>query len=449
MPKKRGHGSGALYYLPSKKLWRGVAEVPEEGRGDKKRVQKYVHSKSQSECRRKLEDLIAEIEEHGTPVDKSVTVADWAQVWLTDHARPHVDPSTFAGYSSAVRRWIDPTIGHKKIATVKPSDVTAVHSAMRDANRATSTAKGVHVALSQMLEQARREGLCRKNVALDVTPPGGKGKAAAKRKAKNRDSLPLVQAAKILTTAADDDLASLWWLKLLGGPRQTEGLGTLLEDYDPEGRVIYINWKLEEVPKRHGCGSALSDGAWPCGKIRGAACPEAVWQIPDVFEMRHLFGRWCLTRPKSVVGREIPLIPQHADLIDAYIARHAKEPNPHGLLWRNPDGQPILKKPDAQEWRQLLKRSGVITEEQAHPGMSPVDGHMARHTTVTLLASLNVDFQIIGEIVGHSTEEVTKIYRHARLDEKRKAVALLGDLVLPGSPPALAPSAAHGDRPTA
>lgn len=436
MPKKRGHGQGALYYLPSKKMWRGVAELPEEARNGKKRAQKYVHAKSQTECRRKLEELLEEIDTHGMAVDRSVTVAQWSQTWLEDHARPHVDPSTYAGYASAVRKWINPTIGHKKVATLKPSDVIEVHKALRTAGRATSTARGAHIVMSRSLEQARRQGLCRRNVADDVDPPGGRGKAAGKRRKRNRDSLPLTQAANILTAARDDDRGSLWWLKLLGGPRQTEGLGTLLEDYDRDAGVIYVNWKLEEVTKAHGCG-VQRGGEWPCGRIRGSACPDGDWRIPDDFEYRHIVGRWCLTRPKSVVGREIPLIPQHVDLIDAYLERHRDEPNPHGLLWRKSDGMPYFKKEDSQEWRNLLHRAGVITADQTAPGKSPVDGHMARHTTVTLLASLNVDFHLIGEIVGHSTEEVTKIYRHARLEEKRAAVQLLGDLVLPSGRPAI------------
>lgn len=435
MPKKRNHGDGALYYVKSKGLWRGVIDLPDPHPVTGKRQQKSVSSKSQKTCREKLDKLRDEIATHGAPADKTVTVEQWSRTWLADHALPHVDPNTYSGYASAVRRWIVPTIGHKKVGTLRPSDITDVHKRLRAAGRATSTSRGVHVVMSRMFEQARREGLCGRNVAELVDPPGGRGKAAGKRKARTREAIPLDDAAGILKTCADDDLASLWWLKMLGGPRQGELIGARIEDWDSAERTYYVRWKLEQVAKRHNCGQETSRG-WPCGKKQGAACPDAEWRIPDDFEMIPLRGRWCLTRPKSIVGRAVPVIPQVADMIDDYIARHAGDPNPYGLIWRTPEGLPIATRDDAQEWRNLLHRAGVIDESQLAPGASVVDGHMARHTTVTLLASLGVDFQIIGEIVGHSSEEVTRIYRHANAKEKAQAMQRLGDLVL-GTPRAL------------
>ncbi|WP_330474735.1 tyrosine-type recombinase/integrase [Terrabacter sp. C0L_2] len=54
--------------------------------------------------------------------------------------------------------------------------------------------------------------------------------------------------------------------------------------------------------------------------------------------------------------------------------------------------------------------------------------HDLRHTCVTLLLTEGVAPHIVQEIVGHSAIDVTMtIYAHTSLDEKRKALQLLGE----------------------
>jgi site-specific recombinase XerC len=426
MPKKRGHGSGALYYSKSKKLWRGVVDLePDELTG--KRRQREVSSRSQRVCREKLDALIAEIEEHGAPVDKKITVTAYAHTWLRDYVEPNVDPSTHAGYKSYLNRWILPQLGRRPIAGLRPSDVTAVHNSIRAAGKASATVKRVHVTLNLMLEQARREGLCKRNVALDAPPPKEKQKVA-----RTRDSISVDGAAAILELATEDDLASYWWFKLLEGPRQGESLGAVLEDLDLQRGSYSVNWKLEQLTKRHDCGPQDSRGAWPCGKKQGAACSAAKWQVPHQFDMRPVHGRWALTRPKSKTGRYIPLLPQVNVKIAEYLHDHPDKANPHGLIWRKADGLPYLPKDELAAWRNLLHRAGILTAEQTVPGKSPIDGHWARHTTVTILMMLSGDSQLVGEIVGHSSREVTEIYRHADPSEKHALMQRLGTHVLGG-----------------
>lgn len=423
MPKRRGHGDGALYKLESRGLWRGVIDAGYDAEG--KRVQKYVHAKSQRECKARLDELRREIAQYGAPLDKKVTVTDWSDRWLATVQRD-VDPKTYSGYAGIVTNWIRPTIGRKRVATLKPSDVRAVLSAILDAGRSTSRARQAHVVMSLMLDAARVERLCAKNVAADV-------KKIALKQA-DRESIPTPQALAILRAAAEmpNSAGSRWWFKLLAGPRQGEVTGATIDDLHLDDGYYLLQWKLEELVREHGC-----DGT--CGYKRGANCPQARWRVPDGFENRHLEGRFHLTRPKSVKGqRVVPLIPQLGEAIRRHLDATADIPNPHRLIWRNPDGSPITARQDAQEWRDLLVTAGVITPAESVPGGTRLTGHCARHTTVTILASLGVDMQIIGEIVGHSSQQVTEIYRHAHATEKRAAMEALGGvwgeaLALPGS----------------
>lgn len=417
MPKTRGHGDGGLYQIRNKTMWRGVLDLGFDEDG--KRIQKYVHSKSKKACRDKLDELKREIEEHGAPLDKQVTVEVWAAKWLETVAKPNVDPKTYSSYASMSKKWIVPTLGRKKVSSLKPSDVRTLRQVMTDAGKSVSMLRQGHIILSLMLDAAKGEGLCRENVAKDVKKPGAtKGKTAVKRGA-----FSTVEAIRILQAAADlgDTEGSRWWFKLLTGQRQGEILGATIDDLDLDDGLYAVNWKLEDLRRDHGC-----EGE-PCGKKYAAYCPQAVWRVPDDYEKIHLQGAWHLTRPKSKTGRVAPLIPPLVEVMRRHLAATADVPNPHGLVWHKVDGSPILPIDDNQAWRDLLLSAGIITADEAVPSGTEKTGHWARHTTVTILASLGVDMQLIGEIVGHSSTEVTEIYRHASAAEKKAAMALVAE----------------------
>lgn len=414
MPKTRSHGDGGLYEIRGGKLWRGVVDGGYDDDG--KRIQHQVTARTKSEAARRLNALRAEIAEHGTPVGKSRTVAQWAPEWLATVAKPSIDPHTYADYASAVRRWIVPTLGRKRIDALRPSDVRALHRAMADAGRATSTQRGVHVALSLMLDAAKSERLCRVNVAEDVKRPGSRAVVRKTRGAfQTQQVLQILAAAAVMPNAA----GARWWFRMLTGARQGEILGAPLTSLDLDAGLYIVDWKLEELRREHGCGGT-------CRYRQGARCPQARWVIPDdEFERIPLTGAWHLTRPKSQTGRAVPLVPQLVEALRRWIAATADWPNPHGLIFRNPDGSPILPKNDQQGWRDLLVAAQIIGPDEAVPGGTELTGHWSRHTVVTVLRALDVDWQTIGEILGQSSAQVVAMYTHVSEGEKRAAMGAL------------------------
>jgi integrase len=415
MPKTRDHGTGALYEIRGGKLWRGVLDLGL--RPDGSRDQQYVHARTKKACTKKLEDLKTHIAAYGVPPGKATTVAEWAPHWLETVAKVDVDPKTYSNYKSLLKVWIIPAIGRKKLSALTSSDVRAVRAAILK-ERSTSQAKQAHTVISLMLDAAKADRLIRDNVADDVR--------TVKLIQEDREPLTTEQALRVLQVAAamPDSAGSRWWFKLLAGQRQGEILGATLADLDLESRLYAVEWKLEELIREHGC---TEDGRPPaCGFKRGAACPQARWRVPDGFEKRQIKGRLHLTRPKSRTGRVAPLIPQLAEAIRRHIDATSHWPNPHGLIWRHPDGTPFLPAEDAQQWKDLLVEAGVIKPEEAKPGGTKLTGHVARHTTVTILATLGVDTRVIGEIVGHSSERITQMYRKVLAKEKRAAMEALG-----------------------
>lgn len=422
VPKKRNHGDGGLYFIKSRGLWRGVVDVGYHPDG--RRKQRSVTAKTQTDARTKLRELQAEIAEHGAPLDKAVTVEQWAERWLTGVCAPHMKPAAFAGYQSAVHKWIIPTLRKKKVSALRPSDVRAVTQAILDAGLAVSSAQKSYAVLSSMLEAARKDGIASKNVAKDVTPPGtGENE---------RDALTTDTALRILRAALDRPDGVRWWFAILTGMRQGERLGATLDSIDLDRHEFTVQWSLSQVTFRHGCGG-------DCGRIRAGSCPNRKLQIAPGMTHRQLDGRLCIVRPKSGRPRTFPLIDGLETELTKYLAG-ATHPNPHGLIWRNKDGSPITPEQDQAEWRSLLLAAGVITSAQAlEPRLRPAGTpdtpttHFARHTTATALMELGVDAKVIGEIVGHVSTRTTQRYQHVSTAEARRALEALtarfGELV--------------------
>jgi hypothetical protein len=95
------------------------------------------------------------------------------------------------------------------------------------------------------------------------------------------------------------------------------------------------------VPIEHGCGDD-ADGKWRYGKARAGSCSARRLRISDGFAYEQLNGRLCLIRPKSGKPRYVPLMPALAEFLRRYLVSTGDRPNPCGLVWRKPNGEPYL-----------------------------------------------------------------------------------------------------------
>lgn len=440
MPKQRGSGEGGLYPVfkhgcdpaqpcgkparecpKAKSMFRGVVDVgfwP-----DGRRRQKTVYGRTKTDARDKLRRLQTEIAQYGAPLDKNVTVEQWAKHWLETVCRPTLKPAALRAYTSTVNKWIVPTIGKKRLAQLRPSDLRAVYSAIDKAGLVSMGAKA-HTVMSSMLEAARLDGAIRANIAHDVIAP--------KEAKVDRDALTTDAALRVLQTAARHVDGTRWWIALLAGLRQGERTGATLDSIDFENHTFTARWSLTEAKFEHGCGEP-ADGAWPCGMKRGGSCPQRALVLARNLEHRPLDGRLILVRPKSGKPRTFPMIPQLEEALKRYLEATADAPNPHGLIWRAPDGSPITPNEDQAAWRDLLREAGLITPEQVAPPKDRPAGtpdvpttHWARHTTATVLMELGVPSKVIGEIVGHASVRITERYQHVTSKEAQAAMDAIG-----------------------
>ena len=395
---------------------------------------KTYSCKKYVDANKRLTELLQERARFGSANNSSITLGAYAEQWLERRQRD-ADPKTFANYRTIVRKHLLP-YHRQKMASLTSGACDRIVNGLRITKKVNgkeqrvkaslSLRKQVHTTLNQICKSAVSDRILPTNPMGGVPTPKDKDISlvdSRKNEANERTAFTVDEAKRILKAANDLGVrnAAKEWFRLCTGMRPGEILGASIQDLElgqmngvPYGEYA-VNWKLEELKKEHGCGNPDRHGVYPCGYKRGAACPQWRWRIPDGFDMIELTGRWCLTPPKSKRGRKVPIIPALAQTLEAYLEATDDIPNPYGLLFRHDDGTPIEPEEDLENFRQLLENAGVPNAEHR-------SRHETRHTVVTILMSMGVDYGLVEEIVGHSSRLMVEHYRHAGLKERLSAM---------------------------
>lgn len=419
MAKRRGAGDGALYKRRSDGLWIGRVDVP-PGPDGKRKVKSVAH-KDRAIAAEKLRKLQAQVAEGTLITTPASTVGEWLDYWLANIHRSRVKPGTRQDYARIIRAYIKPEIGKKKLNALESEDVLAMEQAI--ATRSTRTAQMAHHILNRALNDAVLWKRCSRNPAAVVPTP-----THSKQK---RDPFQLDEARRILVAAEEIEaegsgpaFASRWVASFLTGARKSELLGLTWDRVDFDNATIDLAWQLQQLPQRHGCGTQ-SAGVWPCGRVKGAYCPEREYDIDpgdDVIICHRGLG-WI--RPKTAAGKRLtPLIDPLARRLQAHRQATADQPNPHNLVWHHRDGRPISHKDDHELWQELLCRAGIRQAD------SPtIDQHRTRNTTLTILLDAGVDPHVVNATVGHSDVAMTRGYQYVDLTLARQAFGNLSVLL--------------------
>jgi integrase len=416
----RGKGEGGLSRIPSDKskplqYWEATLELPPNGVDARPRWR--VRRKSKPEAMRLLREAQAELERTGHLATNIPTVEAWAATWLKMVEKRYA-PKTMNNWRGLIANHIVPVIGPRKLNKLVPADVRLVHDRMtKKLGLSSTSALQVHRVLALTLKAAMREGIVSRNVATLVDAP--------LKAPKNTKALSLDEGLRVLDAVKNEHNGSLWAAFLLTGAREGEILGLqpdrIKERLRGKDRMLAMefSWQLQRYTWEHGC--IDKNGAPTCARKRGADCPRKKVTLPDDYEGFNVVGGLWMARPKTQSGwRTVPLVEPLRSIIFRHIEDTADEPNPHGLVWRQKNGNPIDPRECNRMWHELLERVGV----------PQVRLHDARHTTVMLLLLAGVDITIIRDILGHASSLTTEDYKIKALTEQHfGAMTSLTDLI--------------------
>lgn len=387
--KPQRYREGSLYQRASDGLWIGTLEAGYYPNGGRRRI--TVSAKTEAKARSKLRDRRLQLEREGhTGVSERTTIKAWADEWLPMVERT-LAPNAYTATASAVRRWIVPTIGHRRFAMLTPGDVRAVANAQRAAGRTSSTQRRTHSVLMSLLKAAQGEGHPVPARVLAVKAPAAN--------ANDRTDVPAADAKKMLYHSEQTGGRTARWLAAFTqGIRQGEALGLRWDAIDFDTEEIAVSWQLQTLRYRK-----------PRDRSSG-------FRVPDRYEAIQLDGPYHLVRPKSETSwRVIPMIPIMREALLRW--RDAAPDSPHGLVFPDTDGRPLSYKDDDAAWYALQEACGV-----AHPSGRRYTIHETRHTAAQLLLEAGIDPAIITAILGHSTIVTSRLYMHAKTTHTRDAL---------------------------
>ena len=370
---KRANGEGSVYETKDGR-WVG-ATYADTNTGGRKRV--VVYGRTRAEARKKLSDLQKELDAGVRVSVENWTVKAYLEYWLESVVKLNRAPKTYQGYDLVVRLHIGPRIGNKKLRALTVRDVRLWCQHLAGAGMQRRGVQFAHAVLRAGLQNAMRDELLTRNVAKLVQVPAPEYVVG--------QGLKPNDAKQLLAAAKSERLDALYVLALYLGLRRGELLGLQWEHVDLDAETLRVVQSLQRVG----------------GKLQ-------------------------LKAPKTRKSRRtVPLPPPVVEALKAHKIAQGKErlaagPDWHdtGMVFASAVGTPMEPDNLRRSWYRVRQ---VLPEPRPR-------FHDLRHTCVTLLLTEGVAPHIVQEIVGHSAIDVTMtIYAHTSLEEKRKALRLLGD----------------------
>lgn len=394
MSDRRDYRSGSVYQRTSDGRWVATIEAGWTETGARHRI--VLTAKTETAVKRKRRDRVLAMERGEVGTSTRETVKAWSEKYLEMRVRD-LSPKGYRAAASPVRKWIVPTIGHRRLDQLTPADVRAVHEAKRSHNLDPGD---VHRVLMTMLRAAIRDGYQVPPSVLAVKPP--------KASKSDRTAMTVEEGVACLKVAATMDRGSRWLFTLIYGARMGECLGLTRDAVDLDagsfGEAV-IEWQLQALPYNV-----------PRDRSSG-------FRLPDGYEVRHLVDSYHLVRPKSQRGwRVAPFLPLMRDGMKRALA--VAPENPWGLVWPGPDGRPMNDKHDRAEWWALQKAAGV-----AHPSGRPYHVHECRNFAATMLLEADVDEHVVTALLGHSTVATSRRYMSVRRKPMLEGLTRVGDLL--------------------
>jgi integrase len=345
---------------------------------------RHVTGKTRATVAKKVRELEKGRDSGSSPhVGKPPTLSEWLDHWLPNIAARRVRPRTLSSYQAAVDLHIKPGLGHHRLDRLQPEHLERFYVAMSAKGLAGGTILRTHRIVSRALKVAMQRGQVARNVATLVDAP-------TVRRAETPDPLDLDECRRVLQAAAGTRNAARWTVALALGLRQSEALGLRWSDVDLGRGTLSVRRGLHRVSGR-----------------------GLVFEEPKADRSRRTIA---LPAELTQALREHK-VAQQAE------RDHAKEFwEDHELVFAQPNGRPLDKKGDYNDWIKLLKRAEVRR----------VRLHDGRHTAATLLLSEGVHPRVVMELLGHAQmRTTTDIYSHvmpalAQEAAQRMSAALWG-----------------------
>jgi integrase len=324
-----------------------------------------------------------------------LTYGAFLATWLPA-IRSTVRSSTYESYERNIRRHIAPRLGTIPLQQLRPERLNAVYADLLDGGRldgsgglSVRSVQYLHTIVHRSLRDAVRWGKTTRNVADAADPPKGKS-------GKEMTTWTARQLSTFLGTLAGDRLEVAILLGATTGMRRGEVLGLRWADLDLDKGRLSVRQTLS-APRNPDTGQHVPRFEEPKTKRSKRSVPLPAQTVTAL--TRHWTEQ---LDERELVG---------AGWLDS------------GLVFAEPDGQPIHPDRFRKRFEHRVQRSGLPA----------IRFHDLRHTYATLALQAGIHAKVVSEILGHASISITlDTYSHAVPGLQESAADTVAALVFGG-----------------
>ena len=221
---KRSNGEGSVRENKARGRWEGRITTGMDPEG--KPVRRMVTGRTRREVLDRMREAQDATESGLDPAPVDLTVRRFLEQWVRDVLPGTVAATTEEQYANIVRLYIIPTIGQKRLRTLRAMDVAGMLRQLDEAGKAPNTRRLARSVLRRALRWAEAEGMVARNVAalangVKIGRPDNADKA-----------LTVAEARQLLAHVSGDRFEAAIVVGLSLGLRRGEILGLAWDDLD-------------------------------------------------------------------------------------------------------------------------------------------------------------------------------------------------------------------------
>lgn len=372
--KRRPKGTGAIYYLDSRKCYAGNTLV-DIGKGKTKK--KYVYGKTKTEVADKLRDIEYR-SKNGEFIIKDekeiVTFYDYADRMIEErYTLNEIRPSSYDRLQSTLRM-LDDISGYKLIE-ITEEDIKSFFKKKIKTYSQSSINKQFQL-LGSVMKLALKDGIISVNPMSDMKRPKSKQELIPVR------ALTVDEQKKLLNVLLSEDIqySDIMLLSLYTGARIGECCALSVEDVSLADKSIYIH-------------KTVSRGS---------------------------YGKTVISNlPKNKRARTIPIDDDVVRLLKECIGKRKRS-----LIFLSSNGNIITTNQVNESYSSVLKKHNIVD----HGVYGKVDLHSLRHSYATRCIEASMPAKVLQGLLGHSDISITldtycsvfDKYRNEHLDTVRE-----------------------------
>lgn len=380
--KRTANGSGCIR-LRKDGRWEGIYSIPDAD-GCGKYIRKSVYGKTQEDVRKKLTQIISEIDE-GTYSDASkYTVSEWLETWLDTYVKPAVKDFTLDSYTNICRNHIIPSLGKLKLKELKTTQIQKFYNLLLDRGTlSVKTIKNIHGVLHKALTQAYLVGEIKQNPADRCQLP--KTYRPKIEPLENEDITRFLEAIK------GHKYEIVYFLTLFAGLRQGEVLGLTWDCVDFENNIILIDKQLKRSSHHKGAHYHLD--RTKNGRERYIGVAPAVI---DMLRRQMIWQQECAKKAGSAWNNE------------------------WNLVFTNELGNHLCHSTVYNNYKRIVKDLGIESKRF----------HDLRHTYAVASLESGDDIKTVQDNLGHATSSFTlDVYGHVSKQMKQRSAANMQNFI--------------------